>query len=347
MKIAIIGAGPAGSTCARLLSPSHQVTIFDKKWWDGRPGFMKPCGGLLAPGSQKTLRKQGLVIPESIKVHPQLTHVETFDLDHPRKRIYYRNYINVDRHRFDLWLCSLIPPHVTIRDGVVVTSIEKKDGSFHVHTLQGETKRSDTFDLIIGADGANSIVRRTFFTTKVPSYTAIQEWYQPAQVRPRYAAHFDSQLTPSYAWSDTKDGYFILGAALPSADAPQRFLELKQKLASPDMPFEPFVKREACLVNCPTAWSQIVFTTDRIALLGEAAGLVTPSSLEGISHALRSGQLLAETLNHHGVNGLSVYARRARLLKWRILRKHLKYPFMYWPWLRRFVMWTGFLSVKQ
>lgn len=347
MKIAIIGAGPAGATCARLLSPSHQVTVYDKKWWDGRPGFMKPCGGLLAPGSQKTLRKQGLVIPESIQVKPQLRHVETFDLDHPRKRTYYRNYINVDRHKFDLWLCSLIPPSVTVFDGHVVTSIQHDHKQFKVTAAQGSTTHQDTFDLIIGADGANSIVRRTFFDSKVPAYTAIQEWYQPEQVRPRYAAYFGKQFTPSYAWSDTKDGYFIFGGAFQSNEAPQKFKELQHHLASDDMPFAPLFKREACLVNCPTSWHDIVFIKDQVALLGEAAGLVTPSSLEGISHALRSGQLLAESINQYGLQGLRVYSQRAQTLKWRIVRKHLKYPFMYWPWLRRIVMWSGLTSVSK
>jgi flavin-dependent dehydrogenase len=61
--IAIIGAGPAGSTLARLLVESYKILLVDKRPLDENPEGNFPgkcCGGLLAPDAQAMLLKMGL-----------------------------------------------------------------------------------------------------------------------------------------------------------------------------------------------------------------------------------------------------------------------------------------------
>ena len=347
LHVLIVGAGPAGSTLARLLDDQFDITIIDKKRWDGRPGFMKPCGGLLAPGSQKTLKQMGLSIPSSILVYPQQSAVHTFDLNFSIHRKYPKKYINVDRHKFDLWLTSLLPARVHQWDDSIVTKLSRVDEKIEVHWTRQEVHQSALFDLVIGADGANSIVRSTFFQRPIRNYTAIQEWFPLGTTLPHYAAYFDTSLTPSYAWSDTKDGHYIIGAALIPSGAPTAFNKLAAKIKEKYPTCGEVIKREACLINCPRSFKDFAFITNGVALIGEAAGLVTPSSLEGISHALRSGRLLANELNKHGIKGLKKYRFKAPILTLRIAWKSLRIPFMYWPWLRRLVLWSGLLSTKD
>jgi flavin-dependent dehydrogenase len=81
-----------------------------------------------------------------------------------------------------------------------------------------------------------------------------------------------------------------------------------------------------------------------VALVGEAAGFVSPSSAEGISYALDSAALLARALGP----GLSGWAERYRTatgpLRRSLLVKTLKVPFLYAPPLRRLAMWSGLLA---
>lgn len=114
--IAIIGAGPAGATLARLLSKSYRVLVLEKS----APPTMnstrgKCCGGLLAPDAQVVLAKLGLGVPKSVLVGPQLFVVRTLDLQKGLETYYQRHYINIDRIAFDHWLRSLIPSGTVLR----------------------------------------------------------------------------------------------------------------------------------------------------------------------------------------------------------------------------------------
>jgi len=56
--IATIGAGPAGSTLARLVADRYRVMLVDKRQLNANapnPWQQKCCGGLLAPDAQKIL----------------------------------------------------------------------------------------------------------------------------------------------------------------------------------------------------------------------------------------------------------------------------------------------------
>ena len=78
--IAIVGAGPAGATLARLVGGRYKVLCIDKRPAVGIPrGFCtgKCCGGLLAPDAQKMLSQLGLGLPKSVLEGPQLFVVNT------------------------------------------------------------------------------------------------------------------------------------------------------------------------------------------------------------------------------------------------------------------------------
>ncbi|HZX45839.1 MAG TPA: NAD(P)-binding protein [Clostridia bacterium] len=119
--IAIIGAGPAGATLARLLGKDYKVLLLERRQLikPAEGCFEKCCGGLIAPDAQQMLAKLGLGVPKEILVGPQLFTVRTIDIQNNIERYYQRHYINIDRERFDRWLVSLIPPAVDIRCGAL------------------------------------------------------------------------------------------------------------------------------------------------------------------------------------------------------------------------------------
>lgn len=84
-------------------------------------------------------------------------------------------------------------------------------------------------------------------------------------------------------------------------------------------------------------------------LIGEAAGFISPSSLEGISWALESGAMLADVLNC-GLDGANRrYHKNAWGMKIRLAGKLLKSPFLYTPFIRHIILKSGIcsLSVKM
>lgn len=82
--IAVIGAGPAGCTFARLVGSKYKVAVIDPKT-DKEDSFKKPCGGLLSEDAQKTLARFDLTLPKSVLVDPQIFAVRTIDLKSKRK----------------------------------------------------------------------------------------------------------------------------------------------------------------------------------------------------------------------------------------------------------------------
>ena len=96
----------------------------------------------------------------------------------------------------------------------------------------------------------------------------------------------------------------------------------------------------------PTSTRQICTGAGGIALAGEAAGFISPSSCEGLSYAFRSAEALAESLLP-GIEGFEArYAENTRDLHTNILVKNLKSPFMYNNLLRQTVMKAGISSLK-
>ena len=150
--IAIIGTGPAGATLARLLHPKYKIIAIDKKNPHG-DGFQKPCGGLICTDAQKALASFDLTLPKDVLVDPQIFAVKTIDLKNKLIRHYQRFYINMDRHKFDLWLESLLPKTVELHSNAVCTELKRENGGFLISYQDLQTKQIRTVraEFLVGA----------------------------------------------------------------------------------------------------------------------------------------------------------------------------------------------------
>ena len=338
--IALIGLGPAGSTFARVLDSRIKVIAIDKKSAEG--GFKKPCGGLLSANAQKALSAFQLTLPKDILVDPQIFSVKTIDVPHSLVRHYQRFYINLDRHKFDLWLSSMLGENVDRFTGRV-TYIEKTDGYFAVTCKNGSEETTFYAKSLVGADGANSLVRRTFFRkARIRSYVAIQQWFEERHATPFYSCIFDPETSDCCSWSISKDNSFIYGGAFAAKDSKLNFERQKKKMERLGFVFGEPIKTETCMVLRPSLSTRFQTMANGAFLIGEAAGFISPSSLEGISYGITSAQLLARLFNEGKEHR---YHAKTFSIRLKIFIKVLKCPFMYHPLLRYLVMKSGITSI--
>lgn len=352
--IAVVGLGPAGATLCRLLDPCFRVIAFDRKASDpAAPGFRKPCGGLLAEDAQLALSRQGLALPNEVLADPQLFSVRTIDLCRKLERTYRRFYINMDRHKFDLWLKSLIPASVEVHHDASVRAFSREgDGLWRIRYFENGEEKSVRARTIAGADGAASLIRKTLFPKhKIRSYTAVQQWFKDEQAAPLYACFFDERLTDCYGWAVSKDGTLVFGAAFPRENASRAYELLRERAGQFGFVLKNPLRTEACQVLRPERARDFrVGTSEGAFLLGEAAGFISPSSLEGMSYALDSAEKLAAIFNASGkdcdvASLFEQYRAGTRKIRLKLLTKILKNPFMYNPQLRTLVMKSGITAI--
>ncbi|MEL7609461.1 MAG: FAD-binding protein [Bacillota bacterium] len=349
--IAIVGAGPAGANLARLIADRYRVLLIDKRELENKSP-QKPankcCGGLLAPDAQKMIAKLGLGIPKDILVDPQLFAVRAVDLANNLERLYQRFYFNMDREKFDRWLVSILPAAVDKKFNALFKGFDKIPGGYEIGYFCNGREGSAKAKVIVGADGAFSKVRRRIGNdANTPeTYISIQEWFACSDHIPYFTAIFDEEISSFYSWIIPKEQYLLLGSALkPKENAGEKFDLLKTKLKRLGFNFDRKIKRESAYLYRPRKVSQFYAGREDIALVGEAAGAISPSSAEGISYALKSSLHLARSFEE-GLDGfLDRYKRNVKEIKLNLFIKNLKSPAMYNPVFRDLIMRSGIQSI--
>lgn len=343
--IVIIGAGPAGANLARLLNKDKRILLID-----GAGEKEKVCGGLLSPDAQDVLARYDICLPKDILASPQLFSVRTVDLSDGLTRYYRRSYVNVNRRKFDEFLLSMVPSHVAVKR-CRCTSLRREAEGFSLSLTDGAFV---TCRFLVGADGASSIARRSLFREKkIERMTAIQQWFAAGTENANYSCVFDRETSSGCSWIFYKDGNLVFGGAFDFHDSRKMFEKQKEKLARlgivPKDAFDTPLRTEACLVSLPRLSKGVFLGRGGAFLIGEAAGLISPSSFEGISYALLSAEALADAMNmkNDEKDVLVHYQKKAEGLKRKVLMRCIKRPFMYQKNLRRMVMKSGLTAIKM
>lgn len=187
-NIAIIGAGPGGLTLARLLHVNGiSSTVFEK---DPSREFRHTAGGCLdlhEHSGQKALVDAGLA--DEFQKHARydgeaLVLTDRFGEEHINIKGVDTGRPEIDRPVLrDMLLASV--PDDSVRWGHDLRSVDE-DGTLH---FENSTERG--FDLVIGADGAWSKVRKVLCTVP-PFYSGITglEWWlkDPDHTHPEVSA---------------------------------------------------------------------------------------------------------------------------------------------------------------
>ena len=346
VDIAVIGGGPAGATFARELAktkPDMKIVLIDEKPRTGS----KVCGGLLAPDAQKVLAQFDLDLPKSILADPQIFDVRTIDLASGITRNYQRHYLNMDRAAFDEWLLSLIPESVSVIRGKCSNITD----SFRFDVITDEGKFSLSADRIVGADGGSSVVRRSFFDTPSKLYISIQEHFRDeGGDMPSYSCIYDPETSDSCSWTIRKDGYVIFGGAFDIKGGREAYFRQKARVeAHLGRSFGEATKIEACLLTSPRKSGDFIFGKDGVYLIGEAAGLISASSFEGISSAFLSGKYLADSFasSRDPEKILKNYKKKAKKLQLKLFLKIPKMKILCSPRLRKLIMKSGIASIEK
>ncbi len=333
--VLIVGAGAAGCATATSLPEGTQTLLIDR----GMPGRGRCCGGLLAPDAQAALARLRLALPGHVRVHPEPRHVHVRDLDSGLRQTYRRSYSNIDRARFDAWMLDLAEKRVAFQGRTRFAGLEREPGGLAVHLLHRGRRQRVHARIVIGADGARSAVRRACFPDRPAPQTAIAIQARLRADRPP-ASHeilFSSRYTDFYAWAIPKADTVLVGSAFSETrGARARFEEILRIMRDLLGLRGGVVARSARRLTRPRAPGEMLAGDSSVLLAGEAAGLVSPSSGEGLSFAIESGAAAGKAVAQD--SPLKAYKPVFRRLARRVARKLIKARVILSPSLRRLAL---------
>ena len=309
--LVIVGAGPAGASAALgalSADPSLHVVLLDRSEFPRD----KSCGDGIAPHVIDLL--------ESIGVHGLLddwTPVQRLQISRADRIVegqMERATWVVPRTVFDARLVEAAQ-----KAGAVLTQQRIRSVEQSVDRVQLDA--GPPARLVVGADGAYSVVRRAVGAREAPMAVAIRGYAPTPPGRAgAQVIRFGTARQPSYAWSfDRGDGLVNVGYGELFGDSrprPTRALLLEQLEDLLPGSTEGGTDWRGHQLPLST-WRPLRPAYGRVLLAGDAAGLVNPMTGEGIYHAvltgLLAGQAAAASLaGDGGVTAGSRYVSAAR-----------------------------------
>jgi len=308
--VIIVGAGPAGSACARLLAQTGTKVLLLEK---ARFPREKPCGGLL---SGKTLASIEAPLPAGLilgKVNGMRMVAEDGKLQAESSHLPGRAVL-VDRSRFDWWMIErACQAGAVYRDASEVVSIANGREKATVYLAGGALVAK----WVVGADGAASTVARTTGLRRTwrswqSGVTLCREWQSrtlPADKSGFIELHAVG-IPGALGWCFSWTGGWRIGVGAPAFFKPhltETLDTLVKKVsamrgATDDL--QP-VKTTGAIVPASTFWPRL--GKGHVFLAGDAAGLADPFSGEGIAAALQSGAALASVISQGWSDPLKKY----------------------------------------
>lgn len=283
MKIAVIGAGPAGSFCAyHLARGGADVTLFDRfaEAWE------KPCGGGVPP-----------------KVRERFAEVAAFDGE--KRPVEFGNFISPKgkavrlQSRRPMWIFSRRVFDGHLRRIAVAAGAKFTTGVVKGVVKEGRQFRLDGppaagFDFIVGADGPRSVVRRALLQPIPDQLLSLTVGYFLEAREEEATSWFLPR--PGYVWAFPRTDHLCLGGG--SAERSLNIWEYVENVRTQRYPAVKILQKWAAaipFIRDPGFFDQAI-AGDGFALIGDAAGHVDALTGEGILYAMWGGEILARCL---------------------------------------------------
>lgn len=284
--VIVVGAGPAGTTAARLLAAWGISVLLIERC---RIPRYKPCGGAITKRTLKLLSPLDVspVVETWVrKLTVQSPNGDVFALELPDQLI-----ATVMRDKFDTYLTdSALAAGAKLRVYEPVLRCGQKGGGVEVVTA----RRTYQCLVLVGADGANSVVaqqlglkpkRRAFSLVAELSTDAAERWDDSIHL------YFPNTFN-GYAWCFPKGDHLSAGLYTQLRRVPNWREWLYRYLANFEL--------HDCLDwqkvkghTIPLADSNSVFHRGNAIVVGDAAGVADPFTGEGISWAIYTGRMAA------------------------------------------------------
>ncbi|MEM9100338.1 MAG: geranylgeranyl diphosphate reductase [Pseudomonadota bacterium] len=324
--VVIVGGGPCGATAAEdLAKQGYAVALIDKA------GRIKPCGGAIPPRAIDMFEIDEAQLVAKIQ-RARMISPKGKRVDIPIEGGYVGM---VDREHFDEYLRDRAAQHGATRLTGTFNRIERDDQGVIVHYRpkagghDGGTARLRT-KFVIGADGARSNVARQEVPggDSIPYVIAYHEIVRSPETHhidgfepDRCDVYYDGRISPDfYGWvfphgEQTSVG---MGTELTEHSVKQATADLRDVsgLAEAET-----IRREGAPIPLKPLdkWDN----GQDVVLAGDAAGVVAPSSGEGIFYAMYAGRCAGEAV----AEALAAKTEAARakalgLARKRFLRQH-------------------------
>jgi geranylgeranyl reductase family protein len=283
--VVVVGAGPAGSTTAyRLARAGARVALLDR----ARFPRDKPCGGGL---TERALRE--LPVPVDSVVEHDVDRLE-LSLRYGRRferRSRGRLVAMTQRIRLDAYLAEqAAAAGADLRDGLRVTALRDEGDGVVAETAKGPIGAS----VAIGADGVNGITARsTGLEQRIVYGVALEGNVSDEAVAPgRYSGLAVIELgsiAGGYGWVFPKGDHVNVGVGGWEHEGPRLRTHLWRLCDEHGIARDSVDSLRGYRLPLRRPGSRPA--RGRVALVGDAAGLVDPLSGDGMFEAFVSGRL--------------------------------------------------------
>lgn len=285
--VAIVGGGPAGSSCASICALAGLQTLVLEREKFPRE---KVCGDCLNPSCWPVLERLGVAQQVRNLPHSSLTSVKFIAIDGREMIVDLPTgddcELSVKRSLFDdLLLRRARELGANVLEQTTVTTLSQ-DRDWKIQTDSGEDLHAR---VLIGADGRNSTVARLCNLLPRPARerVALQAHVSlPSNFGNRIVLQFLREGYSGQAPVNETELNLCLVGTPPTISRLRKWAESKFQLLA-NQPWRTIT---------PLTRSPVPCARENLFFIGDAARVVEPFTGEGIYYALRSGELAANAI---------------------------------------------------